>query len=263
MEPYVEDLPRVSRDMARFGTAISRSELSPGDLVFFATTSARGVVSHVAIFIGQDSIIHAISDGPNRGVHITSLNARYWRTHFHSAARVLPAAAVPEYGEKIEFAKGIYTGDLKAGEPHGSGFMSLNNGDTYRGGFAEGTFDGTGTYTWKNGESYRGSFRNGELHGRGVFTTASGDSTAGEWKEGVLQTDSATSSGTDTDTASGSGSGSGTGAGQKPDTPETFLEVEDSPWENWDGYITGDFYAWRQQEQESFEQWKKENQPQN
>src|SRR6056297_2504185 len=91
LHPYVSDLPRISRNMAGRGTPISRDQLTPGDLIFFATTSARGSISHVAIFLGQDSIIHAISDGPNRGVNITSLNARYWRDHFHSAVRILPS----------------------------------------------------------------------------------------------------------------------------------------------------------------------------
>ncbi len=249
LHPYVSDLPRISRDMAVRGTPIAREQLTPGDLVFFATTSSRGTISHVAIFLGQDSIIHAISDGPNRGVNITSLNARYWRDHFHSAVRILPSrtsASVvatdsreAEESKGIEFAKGKYTGQLKAGEPHGEGIMGLNNGDIYKGEFSEGNFHGSGTYIWKNGDSFRGTFRDGEFHGEGVFTTADGARTEGEWVNGRLRS-AATSS---------------------VEAPDTYMEEEDSPWETWDGFITGDYYAWRQKEQNTFEQWKKENSP--
>jgi hypothetical protein len=89
MRPYAPKLPRLSRDMAGFGTKVAKEALRPGDLVFFATTDVPGAVSHVAIFIGDGSIIHAISDGPERGVRVTALDARYWKTHYHSATRVL------------------------------------------------------------------------------------------------------------------------------------------------------------------------------
>jgi len=235
MRPHVAGLPRTSRDMARFGTPVKRQELQPGDLVFFATTSRRDVISHVAIYIGQDSIIHSISDGPDRGVHITSLNARYWQTHYYSAGRVLPeeygtpeAAEAPGTSEAIRYAKGTYTGGLKGGEPDGAGVLQLDNGDRYEGEFAEGLFHGEGTYTWKNGAVYRGEFADGEIHGQGVYTSSSGERREGRWEKG---------------------------------TYTTYMQEKDSPWDSWDGYIRGDFEAWQEQERESFEQWKKENSP--
>ena len=86
---YVPGLPRISRNMAGFGESVKRGSILPGDLIFFATGSSSGI-THVAIYIGQNSIIHAISNGPNRGVTITSLSARYWQSRYHSAARVVP-----------------------------------------------------------------------------------------------------------------------------------------------------------------------------
>lgn len=41
-KPYVPDLPRVSREMARFGERVGKGDLLPGDLVFFATGRNRG-----------------------------------------------------------------------------------------------------------------------------------------------------------------------------------------------------------------------------
>ncbi|MFO7780439.1 MAG: C40 family peptidase, partial [Spirochaetia bacterium] len=90
--PHVPDLPRSSRAMARFGEAVSVEQVRPGDLLFFATGPDPSIISHVAIYIGQDSIIHAISDGPERGVTMTPLSAGYWSRRVHSARRVLALA---------------------------------------------------------------------------------------------------------------------------------------------------------------------------
>lgn len=95
LRPFVPGLPRLSRDMADFGKPIAKDQLRPGDLVFFATTGTPGAVSHVALYLGDGEIIHAISDGPERGVRVTPLDARYWKSHYHSAARVLPDSATP------------------------------------------------------------------------------------------------------------------------------------------------------------------------
>lgn len=61
-------IPRVSRDQAWAGERISLSELQPGDLVFYGT---EGVVNHVAMYIGNGQIVHAISE--TKGTAITSM----------------------------------------------------------------------------------------------------------------------------------------------------------------------------------------------
>lgn len=67
---YGYSLPRVSRDMARTYSAVSRSEAKAGDLVFYHNLKT-GVVDHVAIYIGNGKIIHA-----NNGVEISNVNYR-------------------------------------------------------------------------------------------------------------------------------------------------------------------------------------------
>ncbi len=47
-------LPRTSQTQIGVGTAVSRSELQPGDLVFY-----YGDISHVALYVGNGQIIHA------------------------------------------------------------------------------------------------------------------------------------------------------------------------------------------------------------
>jgi peptidoglycan DL-endopeptidase CwlO len=47
-------LPRTSRAMSAVGKSVSKSDLQPGDLVFFYKP-----VSHVGIYIGDGKIVHA------------------------------------------------------------------------------------------------------------------------------------------------------------------------------------------------------------
>lgn len=47
-------LPRVSADQAKVGTAVSRSAMQPGDLIFF-----NSPVNHVAMYIGNGKMVHA------------------------------------------------------------------------------------------------------------------------------------------------------------------------------------------------------------
>ncbi|EFM64833.1 NlpC/P60 family protein [Peptostreptococcus stomatis DSM 17678] len=58
-------LPRVSKDQATVGTYVSRSELRPGDLIFWGSP-----VHHVALYIGNGKYIHA----PQPGSTVTIAN---------------------------------------------------------------------------------------------------------------------------------------------------------------------------------------------
>ena len=77
-------LPRVSRDQYTAGYAVSKSNLKPGDLVFF-NTSGSGV-SHLGIYLGNNQFIHAST---SKGVVITSLTSTYWSSRYIGARRVL------------------------------------------------------------------------------------------------------------------------------------------------------------------------------
>lgn len=79
------NLPRNSRQQYRAGTPIERHRLRPGDLVFFDTTG-RGV-SHVGIYTGGDSFIHAPKSG--RTIQPESLSNGYFGSRFVGARTYL------------------------------------------------------------------------------------------------------------------------------------------------------------------------------
>lgn len=72
-----KDLPRTSRAQSQVGTPVSKSNLKPGDLVFFYSP-----VSHVGIYIGGGQIVHASTSG--QPVKISDMD----RMPFNSARRV-------------------------------------------------------------------------------------------------------------------------------------------------------------------------------
>ncbi|GAA0178313.1 C40 family peptidase [Clostridium sediminicola] len=65
-------IPRVSRDQARAGKYVPKSQLKPGDLVFFKKPGKP--VHHVGIYVGNNSMIHAPQTGDV--VKISSLSRR-------------------------------------------------------------------------------------------------------------------------------------------------------------------------------------------
>jgi len=79
-------IPRTSLCQSKHGKKVSRSQLQPGDLVFFDTSKKRkGYVNHVGIYIGNDQFLHASS--AKKKVIITSLNRPFYSSRFTGARR--------------------------------------------------------------------------------------------------------------------------------------------------------------------------------
>lgn len=52
-------IPRDADEQARGGTAVSRQDLLPGDLLFYAAKGGQGQIHHVGMYIGNGQMIHA------------------------------------------------------------------------------------------------------------------------------------------------------------------------------------------------------------
>ena len=93
-------LPRTSKELSGVGTKVGIADLKAGDLVFFNTR--RFPNSHVGIYLGDNTFIHAPSRG--REVEIAQLSASYWQKHFNGARRLvgvlpdlIPSLVAPAY----------------------------------------------------------------------------------------------------------------------------------------------------------------------
>jgi len=76
-------LSRTSEQQFKNGVSVSRSELKPGDLVFFHTYSSGA--SHVGIYVGNNTMIHSSSGG----VSYDDMTSSYWEKRYLGARRVI------------------------------------------------------------------------------------------------------------------------------------------------------------------------------
>lgn len=79
------NLPRVAADQFNATIRLSREDLQPGDLVFFANTYMPGI-SHVGIYIGGGLQINAPTEGEL--VQVAPVFSGYWGAHYAGAGRV-------------------------------------------------------------------------------------------------------------------------------------------------------------------------------
>lgn len=52
-------IPRDADEQAQAGISVSRQDLAPGDLLFFASDNGQGSIHHVGMYTADDSMIHA------------------------------------------------------------------------------------------------------------------------------------------------------------------------------------------------------------
>lgn len=76
-------LPRTSGELALLGSMVLKTQLRPGDLVFFSRDGSR--IDHVGIFTGENTFVHASTNG----VKFSNLFEQYYFTHYAFASRLL------------------------------------------------------------------------------------------------------------------------------------------------------------------------------
>lgn len=78
-----KNISRTTYTQVKEGIEVKRNNLMPGDLVFFNTT---GNMSHVGIYVGNGSFIHAPRTG--KPVMVSSLSSGYYHDRFATARRI-------------------------------------------------------------------------------------------------------------------------------------------------------------------------------
>jgi cell wall-associated NlpC family hydrolase len=75
------ELPRTTGRQVDRGRQIARSELRPGDLVFFRTGDQQ---KHVGVYLDDQEFVHASS---SQGVTVSPLQHEYWQEHYWTTRR--------------------------------------------------------------------------------------------------------------------------------------------------------------------------------
>ena len=114
-------LPRRAIEMSRAGAPVGRTELQPGDLVFFNTL--RRAFSHVGIYIGDGRFVHAPSAGGK--VRVEKISGGYWASRFNGGRRLLDGEDADHAGSALAAAglppAGAYASTASAGAAPSAG----------------------------------------------------------------------------------------------------------------------------------------------
>lgn len=76
-------LPRTTWQQVKQGDPVDRSQLQPGDLVFF---NPPGPGRHAGIYVGEGRFMHASS---SKGVMLSRLDNSYWQRYYWQSRRPL------------------------------------------------------------------------------------------------------------------------------------------------------------------------------
>ena len=100
-ESIGKQLPRTSKALYSYCKIIPDKNKEIGDLLFFKTNNTAPI-THVGIYIGNNQFISAISDGPNTGVIISSLNQPYWQPKYVACGQFIKSGKAKNTEEVFE-----------------------------------------------------------------------------------------------------------------------------------------------------------------
>lgn len=78
-------LNRTAADQMAHGTPVAKSDLMPGDLVFF-NNRGTSYIGHVGIYIGNNKMVHASTS--STGVIVSDLDSGYYTERYAGARRI-------------------------------------------------------------------------------------------------------------------------------------------------------------------------------
>jgi len=82
------NLPRTALEQSKIGITVPLSQVKKGDLLFFLTDKSRAIpITHVGIYLGDGTFIHAASS--KKGIIISPLYSGHYSKLFVLAKRIL------------------------------------------------------------------------------------------------------------------------------------------------------------------------------
>jgi len=87
MSNFGVTMPRTSTDQYSIGVRVDKSQLVPGDLVYFKYSASSYRLNHVGIYVGDGNFIH--SPVPGQTVKIDTLTTGYFSNYYYGATRVI------------------------------------------------------------------------------------------------------------------------------------------------------------------------------
>jgi len=72
--------------LASLGKSISRSNLQAGDIILFSSNGYASGIHHVGIYIGNNQMVHAPTEG--QPVQVAKLSSTYWQNEWYSSRRL-------------------------------------------------------------------------------------------------------------------------------------------------------------------------------
>jgi murein DD-endopeptidase / murein LD-carboxypeptidase len=109
-EKFGISLPHQTKSQAKKGVKVAKSELRPGDLVFF-NTNGKGI-SHVGVYMGNGEFAHSSS---KYGVKISKLSEAYYANRYVTARRILSVAGYEKFA--VEAPKSVAKDVAKESAP--------------------------------------------------------------------------------------------------------------------------------------------------
>lgn len=82
---YQKNVSRDSDSLQKSAKKITKNNLEPGDLVFFATSKDKKKITHVGIYLKDNKFIHAST---TKGVIVSDLNETYYKKNWKGAGKL-------------------------------------------------------------------------------------------------------------------------------------------------------------------------------